>query len=331
MNRELISNALGNIDDEHIIKAADYHFISKCHTLERNRKMKTHTLSRFRPIFKVASVFVLIFSFSIVAYAANWFNLRDAIMAQLKIAPQTDMVPIATEDGETEFTETITEGRVVDILNLWGNPESPEYKATQEWYEYYWREDWQPVPDDEEVNDEIYNAYGAFSQEDFDKLDEICAKYGLKLHGRQNYSDGEIYELYNAVGCGNVLKEEAKHEYEDGYWYENGSFKIEGSVILPENTEHPVDYQLVRYVKGHVAIGAYLNIGDGEDYEQWEYTTSDGTSVVLLHSEEKDIVIANLENSLVYINVLDFSDESERNPAVNLEAFADTFDFSVIE
>ena len=87
----------------------------------------------------------------------------------------------------------------------------------------------------------------------------------------------------------------------------------------------------MRYMKGYIAVGAYLNIGDAENYDYWEYTTFDGVNVVLLSSSGKSIIVADYDNSLLAINILgsyygdDFADRAA------LEAFVETFDFSVID
>ena len=92
-----------------------------------------------------------------------------------------------------------------------------------------------------------------------------------------------------------------------------------------------IEYQLMRYMKGYIAVGAYLNIGNAENYDYWEYTTSDGTAVVLLSSPEKSVVIADYENSLLSINILGSYSGNDFSDRAALEAFAETFDFSVID
>jgi len=266
----------------------------------------------------------------IVAYAAGWFNMKDALIDEDREIILTHPNDMVNEDGTTETVVTTVTSQV-DTLNLWAIPDSPEFKATSEWYDYYWHQK-DASSGEEEISNESYNYYGAFTQTDFDKLDEICEKYSLKLLSGWEFDDkGIIWSLYDAVGIDPILKPSAGHSYYGSYWYDNGAFKIEGAVSISGNESELIDYQLMRYMKGYIAVGAYLNIGNAENYDYWEYTTSDGTTVVLLSSPEKSIVIADYENSLLAVNILGSYGGNDFSNRTDLEAFAETFDFSVID
>lgn len=277
-----------------------------------------------------ATAAALVAALGIVAYAAGWFNIKDALINEDEEIIITYPLDIENEDGIMETVVT-TAPTQIDTLNLWAIPESPEFKATSEWYDYYWHQK-DTSSGEEEISNEAYNYYGAFTQTDFDKLDEICEKYSLKLLSGWEFDDkGIVWSLYDAVGIDPILKPSAGHSYYGSYWYDNGAFKIEGAVSISGNESELIDYQLMRYMKGYIAVGAYLNIGNAENYDCWDYTTSDGINVVLLSSPEKSIVIADYENSLLAVNILGSYDGNDFSNRSDLEAFAETFDFSVID
>ena len=79
------------------------------------------------------------------------------------------------------------------------------------------------------------------------------------------------------------------------------------------------------------ANGGYVNIGAWENCEQWDCTTAEGVTVTIVHSDSRDIVLANLENSVVAINVVDFEEHEAGRSRADMEAFADCFDFTAIK
>lgn len=282
-----------------------------------------------KPLVCITVAMALFAALGIAAYAAGWFNIKDALISEDEEMTFPLVGDIVNEDG-TVATVITTETAQIDILNLWALPDTPEFKATSEWYDYYWNQK-DTASGEEEISDESYNYYGAYTQTDFDKLDEICEKYSLKLlSGWECDDDGIIWRLYDAVGISPLLKPEAEHNYCGSYWYDNGAFKLEGSVSIPGGNGEHIDYQLMRYMKGYIAVGAYLNIGDAENYDYWEYTTSGGIKVVLLCSPEKSIIVADYENSTLAINILGSYYGGDFTERTDLEAFAETFDFSVI-
>lgn len=283
-------------------------------------KNKRHVSSRTAIV--LAAALVLLLSFGAVASAAGWFRVEDAVIGSLDVGGDSP-VTIAqrwSEDG-------------ADAICTVGVKGSAEYEATKEWFEYYWGDDYESSAKGEEVWDEVCNQYGAFTDGAIIKLKGISARYGLKLlDSREISSFAELQVLYHAAGCDGLLKSEADHgDWHSGYYYENGSFKLEGEVSLAEGYDKPICYQLMNNQKGYLPNGAYLNIGAWENCEQWDYTTAEGVTVTIVHSENRDIVLANLENSVVAINIVDFEEyESGRNRA-DMEAFADSFDFTVIK
>ena len=91
-----------------------------------------------------------------------------------------------------------------EFVSSQGYPDSPEYQATKEWIAFddsYDREfkildafDAETKRTGTDPFAEKYGDYGVYSQEMADKIDEICAKYKLKLHTGCDDADEKILE-----------------------------------------------------------------------------------------------------------------------------------------
>lgn len=222
-----------------------------------------------------------------------------------------------------------------DMISLAGVVGSPESDACAEYQEFL-----KTYDEDEKILSSIgdgdtgigeeYEAYTCYTQEMADKVDEICGKYSLiKKVGfelPENYSG-----LCESTGVGDFLgaaSEEAAMEYEESYYYADGSFEVSANVIAAGSMS---DCQIGRCAKG-TFDATVLNVGNIEEYRQWTYKTKCGVTVLLANSgTSKALILADLEKSFITVNVMgnirtntfDVSDET-------LEKMADSIDFSVI-
>ena len=194
--------------------------------------------------------------------------------------------------------------------------------------------------------------YSCYTTEMCEKLDEICEKYSLKLVNQiyLYYSESSkladeteitTEDLLKMANCSQFIREsndEFTHIVDSGYIYDDGSFHLEGTARLKSDEatwKKDISYQMIRTMKGTLYPTGSLCIGDGESYEQWNYTTSNGIPLLLARSEKtlKEYVIANLNDSYVVINVCDNRNCSEnyaQKTKRDLELFAETFDFAAI-
>lgn len=58
---------------------------------------------------------------------------------------------------------------------------------------------------------------------------------------------------------------------------------------------------------------------------------SDGVPVTIIHAENRDILVVDLENSTLAVNVIDFEESSSGRTEADMEAFAECFDFSAVK
>lgn len=304
-------------------------------------KNRNNTLRRAIPIAVVISLFLVL---GIAAYAAYQYSLQDLVL--------TPTEPVAVA-GENTSSEETTE--TYDVISLQGFADSPNFKAAQEYRDYLasYDFDWATLENDSYECPAEYMAYTCYSQKMQDKIDEICDKYGLNLLGPntmvnargENLSSEEIFTEMGLSDLRNPAVE-ANHNIVFGYYYPEGTFQIEGDITLTGETApwpYTVSYELRRVMKtsfDHVPLGIS---GGYESFEEWTYTTPNGTEVLLALGPEQALVIADLEESFVVVNMNDFYDSSfdvndltDMNDysvevfsdRATLEAFADAFDFS---
>lgn len=282
-------------------------------------QMKSKSMKR---IIGVAAAAALFLALGITAFAANLFGVRDLVFNRSE-APAAS-APSGTAAAEKEQ----------DLIVLQGYPDSNEYKASEEWNAFRTNYDTDGSIISEVGNSpneftERYPMYLVYSREMADKLEEIIAKYGLVPHESMTVYNTAM-ELYEEAGTGNFMN--SANASMGGYVYNDGTFHFDGNALLESGKTIP--YQFGRYVKGTFS-DTYLNVGDADDYDEWQYATNCGQEVSLALGGSKALVIADLENSFVTINVLtgtagNETFGSEGITADDLEAFADLFDYTQI-
>lgn len=267
------------------------------------------------------------------AYSVYYFRLKDVETGKEKVLD----LSVPAEELEGAAQRDIPE-KEVDMISLAGVEGSPEHEADLEWQEFL-----ESYDQDESILaavgnnptgfEEEYGAYQCYSQEMADKIEEICEKYGLqKLTG---FEVSENYEgLCSGAGVGDFLggkTEDADAEYISGVFSEDGSFQFDGSAVISGSSFVKTDYQLSRAMKGTFQ-GTLLNVGNLEEYEEWNYTTKNGENVLLAtNGGTKALIIAEREKSFVTVNVLgDILGGTFDVGKKELEKLAEAFDFSVI-
>lgn len=124
--------------------------------------------------------------------------------------------------------ETVT----TEFISLQGLQGSVEYQAAKEWQDFLHSYDTEG-----EILAEIGNNptgledlglfYQVYTQEMYDKLEEIADKYDLKLHSEMNLVSQE--ELDYRVG-GSFMGEDLSRGW--AYIYENGTFQFDGEALI---------------------------------------------------------------------------------------------------
>jgi hypothetical protein len=153
-----------------------------------------------------------------------------------------------------------------------------------------------------------------------DKINEITAKYDLKLHTNITDCDEKIIN----EKCGVVF---ANGITGAGYMYDDGTFNLDAEY-------NGIYFQAGRCMRGYFDT-TYLNVGNASDYEEYEYTTKSGITVTLSYCYDKVfknrwIVTANLEDSFVSLNILpfDYDGNLKEYTKEEIEALVDSIDFT---
>ncbi len=244
-----------------------------------------------------ACIFTLIvLPVGVMAY--NWLGIRELLMSN--------------RERQTSF------------ISLSGYHGSPEAQALEEWEEY-WAHNHTDNENDIFIEEgrKDWSCYGVYSHEMGEKLDEIAARYGLLLHTEINVVSAK--ELAQRVG-GRFLREGSKEAWGYGYIYENGTFQWDAGVELGNGGM--ADFQLRRTVKGTMDE-VILNIGQADNYVEWQYGAACGEPVLLALSDTKALIFADYEDCFIAVNVLQGSIDGMTREA--LQELADKIDFVVLK
>ena len=273
----------------------------------------THKSKRLRTLLIAAAAIMLL---SASVFAVRHFTLNDLSGADYEIS--------------SEEVSTLL------FLNVQG---TPEYEAAQEW-EAYLNSEFEQGKNMIEpgyVSDEYY-MYGAHSDEAKAKLDELLVKYGLKMH-KEAGSVNSFGELYSAAGISGFMPDEGENAGAPvrGQLYEDGTFRFNGSAALTDGRNIP--YQFSKFTKGFFTRSGNL-IAEPENFEEWNYTTSDGVETLLAIGNGKSLVAVDMDTCFIFINVLSGTENSDADKTsygvetldkAGLESFAEDFDFDAIE
>jgi hypothetical protein len=295
-------------------------------------KVKSKSLKK---LIGFAAAAALIMALGITALATDLFGIRDLVISSGQDAANNpESIPA---EGTEPAPGSVTEPEEMDLIVLQGYPDSSEYKASEEWNIFYENYDTDgsivaEVGNKPNEFTEKYPMYLCYSQEMADKLEEIIAKYGLKLHESITIAES-AEQLFDTAGTGNFLDNGGSgvSRMLGGYVYNDGTFHFDGEAALFSGVF--MSYQFGNYVKGTFS-DTYLNVGDADSYQEWQYTTKSGITVSLALSESKALVIADLNDSFVTINVLTGTAGAAGSEGgitrEDLQSFADLFAFHEI-
>ncbi|MGN0593120.1 MAG: hypothetical protein ACI4JQ_07730, partial [Ruminococcus sp.] len=234
-------------------------------------------------------------------------------LQNIKIGEQT-VTQTQYDDSGNQIGETEVE---LDVLSMQGIKGTPNYLANQEWlaftqsYAYIGGEYWESEPE--------YWAYSVQNQEMVDKLDEICAKYGLKIIGKPWHEHIDCNEFLTLLGIDSLLKPnaDAALSIPAGRFFPGGSFTIYGTLNLA-NTDNMFTYHCVKKDVFYDVFG-YV---DADSVSQRNYTTTDGVNLLLLESNQSGMILADRDDCFFSLSI-DLTGDA------TLEQIAECFDFTV--
>lgn len=295
-----------------------------------------------RPLLVAALVALMLL---LVGCAAVYLlSLREIKLGDQEVT--YDVYDYDPESGEA-LAYVGQESMTQQVLTLSGLSNTPASKAAREWYAFLETYDpdrtiQQEVWGKEPEFPEEYYGYGLYTQEMKDKLDEILAKYDLKLRGAPvEFQTSKL--LFQALGMENVLNPGSEAKMKLGYaeYYENGNLNVHFEITLPgEDSSQTRGYLYYRNKGCFIPDTAVLTEAQ---WEEWNYTTVSGDEVLILRSEEAASAwilsdISACTASLRLNIVRDVYEEKENGVPVakfavmgreELEQIADAIDFSL--
>ncbi len=231
----------------------------------------------------------------------------------------------------------------LDIITPYGRSGDAIQQALKEWYEF--QESYDPdyllatnEPDIPSIPNQYEYTYGCYTQEMVDKVDEIAAKYDLKLLEEwipfQRYQSDIFLE---ETGIQSLLLPDSGAQITGmaGMLYPPYNFSMEFNLVTENAGTLMTSYG---YARKDYFPRAFPGGMDIDAYEQWDHTTPGGTKLLLaLNSKGQGEVIAEQENAMIMISIdgnratshTAYPDASEVMTKAELESIADQFDYSV--
>lgn len=231
----------------------------------------------------------------------------------------------------------------MDIITPYGRSGDAIQQALKEWYEF--QESYDPdyllatnEPDIPGIPNQYEYTYSCYTQEMVDKVDEIAAKYNLKLlEGWIPFQRYQSDIFLEETGIRSLLRQDSDAQITG----------MAGMLYLPYNFS--MDFELVTENAGKLMTSygyarkdyfprAFPGGMDIDAYEQWDHTTPGGTKLLLaLNSKGRGEIIAEQENAMIMISIdgnrslshSRYPDASEVMTKAELESIADQFDYSV--
>lgn len=226
------------------------------------------------------------------------------------------------------------------VLTLTGLKGTPGYQATQEWFEF--KKAYDPdfaIMEAAEENPieypEEYDGYYPYTQEMIDKIDEITEKYHLRLMGKgASLHGGRLF--YEESGVESLLVPGSKAEVsvESASIYDGGSMHIILFFMdMPEEEgQWPCRMTNSLFYSKKDCFNPYytMEIGNEDNWKEWNYTTASGQDVLLLLSDGMGWIICDRADATIAIRILTNGEyHSEEITDRQFERIADSFDFSM--
>ena len=313
---------LNNVRDSYVIGAEE--FRQKKH----NTQIRRLSTRKVWLIAAVIALMLLLVGCSVV----YMLRLQDMKIGE-KIETQEEWTgPSGEYVPPTEWTST--------ELSLQGYNGSPEQMALREWLDF--KEQYDPDGtlmkennmNESGVPEQYYITYGCYTFEMMDKLNEILDKYHLNaLDTWMHFDRWEEQLLYKALQIDNLCQPWSNAEKMEGYFTPEGSFQAEfWQTLEGEQEQRIVTYTFAR---DHYFYPYYSVIKNIDLWEQWHYTTLEGTDVLLATCENALVIICDSGEGFIHITTENemanapYDNTAEPMTQEKAERIANSFNYSI--
>jgi len=306
-------------------------FFEEAETEELSSPARSQSKPLRRP-FLVAAIIAL--TLLLVGCAVVYaLRLQDMSIGQETYIQQFD------ESGK--YIDPVEKTKDIVVFTAPGN--DAQRNALLEWFDFLETYD----PDGElmtnepqlpHIPDQYEYTYSCYTQEMVDKVDEISQKYGLKLLDTwipfQQYQSDIFLE---ETGIGSLLLPDSAAEIKHmaGMLYPPYNFNMEFSLVTesdPNGLLTSVTYERNNYFPRAFLGGRF----DLSTIDQWDYTTRDGSDVLLaLSTKGRGYIIGASGKGMVYIYIdgnrshSAYPEADDMISKAELESMADLFDYSM--
>ena len=228
--------------------------------------------------------------------------------------------------GRTDKTSPSMSNVPTEPLTLESLLSSANYKASMEIKDYV--QSCNATGDVDETLSESYRAYGCRNAEMAQKVDEICAKYGLNKVGN-GISPDTTEEMFTALNVRSMVKDSGNGDVttSNPSYSADGNFEFWGATMV-SGVDYPIEYRAYRAMKQTLST-AYWEIENTSDYQWSNYVTTAGTDVLIAVGQSKSLVLTDTGDSVVMIVAMNATAGDSQMEKAALEAFANTFDLSL--
>ena len=315
MNGKDIFLGLQFVGDDLVEEAEVFHFSARARSnaLAHEKKRgafeeKTYAKSRRTLLVAIICLLALLLAGCGVVYM---LSLRQLTLGT-ETVPIPENSPISKGKPEDNTSET-----QLTVFSLQGIEGTPNYQASREWLAF--TQSYTPSAGDYWDSDPAYWAYSVQDQTMVDKLDEICAKYGLSIIGKPWHEQIDCNQFLPLLGIDSLLKPgtDATLSIPAGRYFPGGSFTIYGTLNLGDAAEM-FTYQCVKKDVFYDVFG-YTN---PDAVTERNYTTSDGVPLLFLESEQSGMILADREDCFLSLSIM-------LDGNVSLDKIAECFDFTI--
>lgn len=320
MNKHQLLDMMNSIRDKYVLEAVESRG-------KNEAKAKSHLrLHRVGLLAAVLAALLLL-----AGCVAVYLRLQDMSIGKESYIQSHDEQGKAMEPTEKQW----------EVINFAGITGSPEQKASAQWYEFTGSYDpdhalMTNVGDDPDIPNNYEYVYGCYTQEMVDKLDEIKNENRVQLLEAQipiqRYQADIAME---ALGKTSLLREDtdASMGQASGFLFAPFNFKLEYDFTIPGDSHKWGDRMSVTEIYNHNGYLPYNGywLVDLSTYQQWNYTTSQGTALLLaLNSTGQGFIICQLDSGILSISISGFDFDKNKIPEKGtLEALAEVFDFTI--
>lgn len=311
--------ALGGVKDTYVIGAEDFR--------QGKHRVRHLPLKKAWLVAAVIAMALLLVGCAVV-YVLSLQDMKvdEEIITQEGWGPSGEYGPV------TEW--------VSSRLSLQGYNGSPEQLAMKEWLDFQDQYDQDHTllnanNHNESGVPEQYNLnYNCYTMEMMDKLNEILNKYQLKPLGAYLiFQRWEEPLFYKALQIDSLCQPNAGPEGLSGYAFPEGSFHAEfDQTLAGEDASRIVAFT---YAKRQYLYPYYFAVKDLDLWEQWHYTTADGTDVLLATYENALLIICDCEDGFIKIDTENptpstyYEQPAEAMTRQKAEQIADSFNYSI--